>query len=93
MIVKVTFAAQLRTAIGRSEEELELPPGSKLATLFEYLASRYDDAAPHLLAAGGQPHRSLLIVVNDSAVPAHAAWELPLCPGDVVALLPPIAGG
>jgi MoaD family protein len=93
MKVRVQFTAQLRTAIGRSSDELELPEGSSVAALIESLAAMFAEAGPHLLTAGGQPHRSLLIVVNDSAVLSVNASQALLRPGDAVTLMPPIAGG
>jgi len=93
MKLRVQYTAQLRTAAGRPEEEVELPDGSSLGVLLRHLAARLDGAAPHLIAADGRPHRSLLIVVNDAAVPTHDAAGTLLYSGDVVLLLPPIAGG
>lgn len=93
MKVRVHFAAQLRTAIGRSEEEIELAEGNTVAALVEQLAKQLDGAAPHLVAKSGQPLSSLLIVVNNSAVCSNRLATTKLCAGDVVMLLPPIAGG
>jgi MoaD family protein len=93
MKVRVQLTAQLRTAIGRSSVELELPDGSSVAALIELLAEMFAEARPHLLTADGQPHRSLLVVVNDSAVLSLNADQALLRPGDAVTLMPPIAGG
>lgn len=93
MKLRVQYTAQLRTATGRPEEVVELPEGSSLAALLGHLAANLDGAASHLLSADGQAHRSLLIVVNDSAIASHHAAATLLRTGDVVTLLPPIAGG
>ena len=93
MNVRVQYTAQLRTTVGRSEDEVELPEGSSLATLVGHLAERLDGANLHLISADGQIHRSLLAVVNDSAVTARDAARVALRSGDTVILLPPIAGG
>jgi molybdopterin synthase sulfur carrier subunit len=93
MRIRVQFTAQLRTAIGRPSLELELPEGSSVAELIESLAARFAEAKSHLLTADGQPHRSLLIVVNDAAVCSVNAVQTQLRPGDAVTLMPPIAGG
>jgi MoaD family protein len=93
MKLRVQYTAQLRAAAGRPEEEVELPEGSSLAILLGHLAARLEDAAQHLISSDGQTHRSLLVVVNDAALPAHDANTLVLQQGDVVTLLPPIAGG
>lgn len=94
MKLRVQYTAQLRAAVGRPEEEVELPEGSNLATLLAHLAERLTDgAASHLLASGGRLRPSLLVVVNDTAASAEEAAATVLQPGDVVLLMPPIAGG
>jgi molybdopterin converting factor small subunit len=93
MKVRVQYTAQLRTAIGRDGDVVELPDGSSLATLIQYLAGVLDGAASHLISADGHVHRSLLVVINDSAVAARDAPAQVLAPGDTVTFLPPIAGG
>jgi molybdopterin synthase sulfur carrier subunit len=94
MKLSVQYSAQLRTAAGRQQEEVELPDGSSLAALLKHLASRLDEhAAAHLIAPGGSIRPSLLVVVNDSAAPVQLAASTELRHGDVVLLLPPIAGG
>ena len=94
MKLRVQYTAQLRSLIGRLEEEVELPEGSSLAALLDHLAVRLGEGpAVHLRTAGGQIARNLLVVVNDSAKSAHEASATMLQPGDVVLLLPPIAGG
>jgi molybdopterin converting factor small subunit len=94
MKLRVQYSAQLRTAIGRPHDEVDLPAGSSLAELLAHLAANLDEAAAgHLIAPGGGFRPSLLVVVNDAATPVHAATTTELQPGDVVLLLPPIAGG
>lgn len=94
MNVRVGYSAQLRTSIGRAEEDVELEAGSTLAALIEYLAARLDDASKgHLVAPQGHIRASLLIVVNEAVTSADAAQTTVLKSGDVVLLLPPIAGG
>jgi MoaD family protein len=93
MKVRVQYTAQLRTALGRPEDEVELREGSNLAELLEHLTVKLDGAAAHLVSADGRIHRSLLVVVNDAALPSHDASNTRLRSGDVVTLLPPIAGG
>ncbi len=94
MKLQVRYTAQLRTVLGQTEEDLELPEGSNLAELLRGLADRCGhDAQAHLLTPTGEPRPSLLMVVNDAAVSAHEAATVVLKPGDVITLLPPIAGG
>lgn len=94
MKLYVQYMAQLRTAIGRSEDEVELPDGSSLAQLLVCLAARGGrDVEPHLITETGKTRPSLLVVVNETAVSARHAATTVLQPGDKVTLLPPIAGG
>jgi molybdopterin converting factor small subunit len=93
MKLRVQYSAQLRSAIGRTEDEVEQPEGSSLEALIHHLAAACEGAGPHLISADGQVHRSLLIVVNESPVAARNAAAIILRAGDIVALLPPIAGG
>jgi molybdopterin converting factor small subunit len=94
MKLRVHYSAQLRAAVGRPHDELDLPDGSSLAALLDGLIGQLDSAArTHLIAPGGGIRPSLLIVVNDAAAPVHAAASTELQDGDVVLLLPPIAGG
>jgi len=94
MKLRVQYTAQLRTAIGCAEEEVELPEGSSLAVLLDHLANlRGHEAAKHLLNPAGDAPHSLLVIVNDAAKPASLARTTVLRPGDTISLLPPIAGG
>jgi molybdopterin converting factor small subunit len=93
MKLLVKYSAQLRTAMQRAEEVVDLPPASRLSELLMHLAELHDAGRPHLLNAKGNVQVSLLVVVNESAVAANDAAEWQLNEGDVVLLLPPIAGG
>jgi len=93
MKLQVKYTAQLRTALERSEETAELPEGSSLADLLQHLAEQNPAGRPHLLSGAGRVNASLLVVLNDAAVSAADAVSRQLSDGDVVLLLPPIAGG
>lgn len=93
MKLHVQYMAQLRAAVGRAEEIVDFPEGSSLSELLVHLAERRCEAAPHLINNAGQARSSLLLVVNDAAVAASEAATTILHSGDVVILLPPIAGG
>lgn len=94
MKLHVQYTAQLRAAIGRNEEEVELPDGSSLAELLVHLAANCGPGAePHLLTDRQQVRPSLLLVVNDTAVSSSQAASTMLRSGDKVILLPPIGGG
>jgi molybdopterin synthase sulfur carrier subunit len=93
MRLSVQYTAQLRPLVGRSEEFVVLPAGSSLDALLTHLAAREPAAAPHLLTSAGHVRPSLLVAINGCAVASHAASVTSLAEGDVVTLLPPIAGG
>ena len=94
MRLRVQYTAQLRTAVGRAEEEIDLPEGSNLAELLVRVASEMcREAAGYLLAPDGQLQPSLLVAVNERAISISEARAVPVNSGDVVILLPPIAGG
>lgn len=95
MKIRVRFASQLRDIVGQAERTYELPDEPlDLATFVQRLAEWHPAAESHLLAASPARLRpSLLIAVNDRAVAAQAASQLRLEAGDVISLLPPIAGG
>lgn len=93
MNVQVKYTAQLRSVLQRAEETIELPAGASLADLTLALAKENPAARAHLLSSGGQVNTCLLIVVNNVAVAAADAPATRLSAGDVVLLLPPIAGG
>jgi molybdopterin converting factor small subunit len=93
MKIHVKYTAQLRTALQRAEESVELPEASSLAALLTHLADRDPAGRPHLLSGAGLVNACLLVVVNESAVSAGDATSVALQEGDVVLLLPPIAGG
>ena len=93
MKLLVRYSAQLRAAVGVADEEIDLPEGASLGALLVHLAKRYADAASHLVTDAGEASRSLLVVVNDAAAVSADAAATELHSGDVVTLLPPIAGG
>jgi molybdopterin converting factor small subunit len=94
MKLHVKYTGQLRTTVGRSEEDVELAEGSNLGALLRHIAAQLgSEAAPHLVGTNDQIPHSLLVVINERAIAGHAADSTVLHESDVVTLLPPIAGG
>ncbi len=94
MRLRVQYTAQLRSALGRAEEEIELPEGSNVSDLLAHLTTEVcREAAPFLLTPSGDIQPSLLVAVNAGAVLAREAQGVQIRSGDVVTLLLPIAGG
>ncbi|HVB95700.1 MAG TPA: molybdopterin converting factor subunit 1 [Nitrososphaerales archaeon] len=79
--VKVLYFGQAREAAGRGEEDFSLPSASSVMAL----VSRSMAAHERLHAMSG----ALRIAVNEEL----AADDDRLADGDVVAFLPPVAGG
>ena len=94
MKLKVQYTAQLRAAVGRAEEIVELPDNSSLDRLLTQLAQQWDSTAQsHLFVEPGRLRSSLILVLNGLAISVSDVAETQLRSGDVVILMPPIAGG
>jgi MoaE-MoaD fusion protein len=81
MRVKVLFFGMLKEIAGRSEEQLELPAGGNLASVFDHYAGRF----PRLREMAA----SIVMARNHEFAPLTAA----VADGDEIALLPPVSGG
>lgn len=81
MRITVLFFGMLKDLVGRSQEELELPEGARLETVFEHYASQF----PKLRQMAG----SVVIARNQE----FADPRMPVGEGDEVALMPPVSGG
>lgn len=82
MVVEVLYFAGVRDAVGQSAERLELPEAIRtVGALAEHLAVVH----PVLQGRLG----SVRLAVNEVFADADAA----LGDGDVIALIPPVAGG
>ena len=82
MTVKLLYFAALRDLLGRSEETLTLPASvTTVRALAEHLSAR----APAL----GERMGHVRIARNE----AFASPDEALAEGDVIALIPPVAGG
>jgi molybdopterin converting factor subunit 1 len=79
--IEVRFFAGPREAIGKSEVEVEVPPGATVETLIDLLRERYPALRPHT--------RFLSVAVNR----VYAGAQTVLQDGDEVACLPPVGGG
>jgi MoaE-MoaD fusion protein len=81
MRARVLFFGMLKDLVGRPSDEIELPDGSSLASVFECYASRHPrlrDLAPSIVVARNQEFAELATRLAD---------------GDEVAFLPPVSGG
>jgi len=82
MMIAVLYFAAVRDLVGTTEERVELPVGiATVADLARFLTARHPALEGRLGA------------VRFARNEAFAANDEPLAEGDVVALIPPVAGG
>ncbi len=81
MRVTVLFFGVLKESIGRAEEQVEIPPGSTLATVFQRYSERFETLRDR--------HSSILFARNRE----FASPDTALSENDEVAFLPPVSGG
>lgn len=81
MRIRLLAFASASDALGASEREIELAPGSRVGDLRRELGARFPALSPLL---------SRLAVAIDGEIAGDA---LPLAEGAEVALLPPVSGG
>jgi len=81
----ILYFAWLRERVGRSQEELDLPPGVRsVADLVAYLVDRGPG-----YATAFQNRRTVRCAVNQE----FADPDAPIHPGDEIAFFPPVTGG
>ncbi len=81
----ILYFAWLRERVGRSQEELDLPPSVRtVADLVTYLADRGPG-----YATAFQNRRTVRCAVNQE----FADPDAPIHPGDEIAFFPPVTGG
>ena len=82
MTIRVLYFAGLRDSVGIAEESIELPERVRtVGALADYLCTR------HAVYAARRAH--VRIARNET----FARDDEPLADGDVIALIPPVAGG
>jgi molybdopterin converting factor subunit 1 len=79
--VQVLFFGMLKDIVGRSQESLEVVPGSSLDSIFEHYAADH----PQLR----ELRASTVLALNQQFTKGHSL----VADGDEVALLPPVSGG
>src|SRR5258708_38607898 len=85
MKIKVLYLASLREQLGKSGEDLEIPPATSTVARFRALLMARGGPWPPALAQG----KALRVAVNqEMAQPATAVR-----PGDEIAFFPPATGG
>ena len=67
--------------------------GSTVREVIDQLDSDHPGLRAAILADGGEIHRFINIYLNDEDVRFSGALETPVTDGDVVSILPAVAGG
>jgi molybdopterin synthase sulfur carrier subunit len=90
MPVKVNVTATLRTLVGAKSVEGE---GRTVSELLNDLDARYPGFKSQISDQNGALHRFVNIYLNDEDIRYLNALETGLSEGDVVSILPALAGG
>ena len=91
MPVEVKIPTILRTATGG--EPVVTGDGGTVRELLEDLDGRYPGIKGRVVTDGGGLHRFVNVYVNDEDVRYLGSLETELKDGDVVSILPAVAGG
>ncbi len=91
MAIRVQIPSPLRSLTGGAEEvEVE---ATDVASLIRALDERHKGLADRLLDPSGKLRSYVRIFVNDEDIRSLKEKSTPLEPGDLVAIVPAIAGG
>ncbi|MEZ6035025.1 MAG: MoaD/ThiS family protein [Planctomycetaceae bacterium] len=94
MDIRVQFEAQLRHVTGIDQADVSVPDSCSVAGALQAVAAKFGSAlGERLIAPDGTTQRSVLLFVNEQAIPHDRATAHLLQPGDVLLLYPPISGG
>ncbi|MGH2705461.1 MAG: ubiquitin-like small modifier protein 1 [Actinomycetota bacterium] len=91
MSVEVRIPAMLRSHVG-GERSVEVRPGM-LGEVLNELAGRYPALGEQVISHEGDVHRFVNVYVNDEDVRYLAGLKTQIDEGDVVSILPAVAGG
>lgn len=91
MSIRVQIPAPLRPLTGGAAEVAV--EAADIAGLIEGLESRHNGLKDRLCDASGNLRSYVRIFVNDEDIRSLGEKQAPLKPGDVVAIVPAIAGG
>jgi molybdopterin synthase sulfur carrier subunit len=88
--VEVRVTSVLQRVIGQKSVEAE---GKTIAEVLEGVNARYPGFREQITMEDGSLHRFVNIYVNDEDIRFMQQLETPVEPGDVVSILPALAGG
>lgn len=90
MTVEVRVTSVLQRVIGAKSVEAE---GATIAEVLERVNSQYPGFREQITMEDGSLHRFVNIYVNDEDIRFIQQLETPVSDGDVVSILPALAGG
>ena len=94
MEITVQFEAQLRHVAGVDQAAVSVPDQCSVTDALQAVAAKFGAAlGERLVTSDGTTQRSVLLFVNNQAVPHDRATAHMLTPGDVLLMYPPISGG
>ena len=93
MKIRVHLTGQLRGILKQDEEMFELPSAATVYDALVLIAACHESARLQFVTEQGEIRPSLLLVVNDAAIPARQAASIQLNEQDHLTILPPISGG
>lgn len=93
MKIEVELMGQLRGILAQDQLVFELPRAATVQNLLRELITRCESSRLQFLTEQGEIQPSLLLVINDQAIPTRQASSIVLTDGDHLTILPPISGG
>ena len=90
MPVEVRVTSVLQRVLGTKSVEME---GSTIAEVLERINAQYPGFREQITMEDGSLHRFVNIYVNDEDIRFMNQLQTPVEPGDVVSILPALAGG
>ncbi len=91
MKIEVQLMGQLRGSLAPDQLRLELPPAATIQDALHALVASSVSSKQQFLTEQGKLQPSLLLVVNDRAIPAQQASSIMLRDGDQLTICPPSA--
>lgn len=95
MQVKIVYLGLVRSRVGKREEEYEVKDGSSLSDLLNILAETYNESLRSIFEADEENRLdpTFIATVNGTLADPTRGGDIPLNPGDTVALMTLISGG
>ena len=90
MSIEVRVTSVLQRVVGAKSVEAE---GSTIAEVLEQINVRYPGFREQITMEDGSLHRFVNIYINDEDIRFMQSLETPVSAGDVVSILPALAGG